>query len=477
MTTTFLFIDSLNNDRFTKSLARSHVLKGKNVGRKLNRRPRVEPDRRKPASAFLSNPGRDVARQLANSSELDTTPSIIPEASLPLNYLYFNDHLLDSAFPIEVTLKSQHLVQQFYGIVVESLYPPRLCHSLYKPRRDWLHMLFEDHMSYHCSMALMASMDSFFTGRGSLAPKAVYHLGCAVNLVNKKLATADALSDSTLAVVNFLVVQHLVREEHVQAEVHHKGLRKMVELRGGLSQLAHNEMLALKLCKTDVDYALHYGTSTCFYRDHMAEVYRSLRTDGFVRTNDWERLPPSAHNLNPFLRCILQDVMNICALFNNEKLNFRLESSMLQEFVVSVGHRVVQSHPLSETPLKDPVEGAYHIGLAAFVTTLMLQFGRRRYLKFSLVGKCLKEAVMLSLDEEHDGIVLWLLFLGGISVLGDMQDAWLGTRIRHILARLGIKGWTEVRRHLVQYPWISAVHDDGGKRLWEFVMRDQARIR
>ena len=92
-------------------------------------------------------------------------------------------------------------------------------------------------------------MDSFFSGSKDLPPKAVHHLSRAVNLVNTKLGTVEALSDSNLAAVNFLVVHHLIREEYEQAQVHYNGLQKMVELRGGMAQLAHNDMLALKLCK------------------------------------------------------------------------------------------------------------------------------------------------------------------------------------------------------------------------------------
>jgi hypothetical protein len=95
----------------------------------------------------------------------------------------------------------------------------------------------------------MSSLDSFFSGSEYLPPKAVHHLGCAVNLVNTRLGTAEALSDSNLAAVNFLVVHHLVREEHEQAQVHYRGLQKMVELRGGMARLAHDDVLALKLCK------------------------------------------------------------------------------------------------------------------------------------------------------------------------------------------------------------------------------------
>jgi hypothetical protein len=97
----------------------------------------------------------------------------------------------------------------------------------------------------------MATLNQFFGGDGGarvVSPKAIYHLSQAVSLVNQKLNTSEALSNSNVTVVNFLVVQHLVRDAHSEAEVHLDGLDKMIELRGGLSQLG-DRLLALKICR------------------------------------------------------------------------------------------------------------------------------------------------------------------------------------------------------------------------------------
>lgn len=97
----------------------------------------------------------------------------------------------------------------------------------------------------------MATYVQFFSGREtvSTSSQAIYHLNQAVGLVNKKLQTVEALSNTNLAVVNFLVVHELLRESGSKARIHMKGLQKMVELRGGLSQLEDDDLLAVKFCK------------------------------------------------------------------------------------------------------------------------------------------------------------------------------------------------------------------------------------
>lgn len=84
-----------------------------------------------------------------------------------------------------------------------------------------------------------------------MSHEAIYHLGRAVGLVNEQLSTPKALSSSTLIVVNFLVVHEIVRESKSEAEIHLKGLQKMVHMRGGLANLETSEdaLLVLKFCR------------------------------------------------------------------------------------------------------------------------------------------------------------------------------------------------------------------------------------
>jgi hypothetical protein len=203
----------------------------------------------------------------------------------------------------------------------------------------------------------------------------------------------------------------------------------------------------------------------------MLSIYQALSADGFFPSKNATTPPSSLHELDPSIRQIFLNVTNMCSFFNNTKLNFRLDPQLLQEFVVSVGHAVIHTHPLSDLPLKNKVDGAYHIGLAAFVITLILQFGRHRYLRYNLLGTCLEDVIARGLDEKYDGLMLWIMFLGGISVVSGGRRAWLGARICEIVTRMGLDDWAGVRTHLLQYPWISAVHDDGGELLWESVAK------
>jgi hypothetical protein len=95
----------------------------------------------------------------------------------------------------------------------------------------------------------MATLNQFFFGRHVASSDAAYHLTKAVILVKQSLDTPEALSNTNISVVNFMVVHELLNGAKCRAEVHLEGLKKMVELRGGISKLGDDSMLMVKICR------------------------------------------------------------------------------------------------------------------------------------------------------------------------------------------------------------------------------------
>lgn len=69
-------------------------------------------------------------------------------------------------------------------------------------------------------------------------------------MVQQRIDGKDALSDSTLAIVISLFHQEQIRKQYAAAEVHMKGLQRMVQLRGGIQKLETSPYLMLKTCKS-----------------------------------------------------------------------------------------------------------------------------------------------------------------------------------------------------------------------------------
>lgn len=169
MARTFLFVDAFKDDKATRSRARSHVLKGKNAGRKFDRRSKNQLDRSrggKPDTAVPKSKDRVMCTSKSNIARERNQPSGPPsQPFLALRYCSLNDHLYDFAFPVADPLRSQCVIRQcilpFHRpsidarylpltvclFVLEAIYPPRLCESLHKPRAYWLQSCFQDEMS------------------------------------------------------------------------------------------------------------------------------------------------------------------------------------------------------------------------------------------------------------------------------------------------------------------------------------------
>lgn len=218
--------------------------------------------------------------------------------------------------------------------------------------------------------------------------------------------------------------------------------------------------------RTDLDCALSYGTAPCFYRDRMSHVIWRLASQGFpmsqhsINSNSW------FNELNPTLRQLFLEVTCIGSSFN---MGYKLDPYMFQEFIVSLGYRLISFHAIgSPSPqLENKVDRAVHIGLTVFLTTLFLRRGDRCFLRYKPVAKHLTCVVDTGLDEEHNDLMLWLLFIGGVSVLGDLDTTWLSMRMRHAAQSLNLTSWKGIQLCLVQFPWINVLHNEAGEALWK----------
>ena len=154
--TSFFFVDVSRVDSTTKSRARSHVLKGKNAGRKLKSRSKLQHAKTSTSSDVL------VTKQRVYCSRKDLERSSSSLSPTPLGYSPFNTGLITFTYPVDDTPQYECLIKSctpcllnrwvnylpiaVLVYVVEALYPPRLCQSLHKPRSYWFHMFSKDQM-------------------------------------------------------------------------------------------------------------------------------------------------------------------------------------------------------------------------------------------------------------------------------------------------------------------------------------------
>jgi len=95
----------------------------------------------------------------------------------------------------------------------------------------------------------MDTLNAFFRDAKGLSRQTALHLNTAVRSVSARLGTPKAFEESNFLVVNFMIVQGLVQEDHTSTVIHRNGLMQMTQLAGGFSSLHLDDTLMIKICK------------------------------------------------------------------------------------------------------------------------------------------------------------------------------------------------------------------------------------
>jgi hypothetical protein len=54
-----------------------------------------------------------------------------------------------------------------------------------------------------------------------------------------------------------------------------------------------------------------------------------------------------------------------------------------------------------------------------------------------------------------------------MSVLKQDDQVWTTTLMSRAAELAGVESWGQARQLLLQFPWITAIHDDMGTKVWE----------
>lgn len=107
--------------------------------------------------------------------------------------------------------------------------------------------MFEDSTYLHFILFFSSAVNDAFLRR-SFGKTTYYHMGRTINSLSEKVARAE-LDDSTIAVVSSLVIVTALFTDYKAAKAHVAGLKRIVQLRGGLDAFRHNLSLYIKLAR------------------------------------------------------------------------------------------------------------------------------------------------------------------------------------------------------------------------------------
>lgn len=145
----------------------------------------------------------------------------------------------------------------------------------------------------------------------------------------------------------------------------------------------------------------------------------------------------------------------------------KLDGYTYHDIIILIGYRLVLISPFNSPRPSNTLENDLHLGCLAFLTTLLLGFGRK-FPHFPLLAKHFSLAVRESLGrhEKHQEFYFWTLFIGAVATVENANDHCLMSRVSEISLALGLSSWEDINRTLSKFPWINSLHNNAGKALW-----------
>ncbi|KAI0128356.1 hypothetical protein BJ170DRAFT_324629 [Xylariales sp. AK1849] len=425
---------------------RSHVMRSKNAGR----------------------PRRSTRKQ---TKIIHIGPNTAGAGCLTPQRLLWNDLSLTS-FPQQVDLESTKLIHRWFLDISDKLFPPQFCSKYHILKSIWVNCVLADKAYFHAMLAISASYVDFFERKPRTSLKALCHISQAYSLANLKLSSFDPISDNALAAVVTLVIYQQIHDQYTTGLIHLKGLCKMIQVGGGVGRLMQeNRTLALKALRTDAELTLKTGLPTTFNGGAVSTILIRGEFDTIK-----EKRPSHIPGLPP----VMFDIIIFAHLLNirEKEDESKLDPLDYTETVLSLLYRLVgTSRYTTGLPYATNIcEDVAHLALLPFMTTLLPEYARDRPSN-TLLSNRLDSIIYVLYTTTSDtenarlSLLLWALFIGGISVSKSKDQTWISIMILETCERLELHDWHVVHGRLSHLPWINSLHSAPGRCLWELSQR------
>lgn len=300
----------------------------------------------------------------------------------------------------------------------------------------------------------------------------------AMRLLRRELSTNSEPQDYSLAVIVSLAIHANLTNTVNESRIHLHGLKHIVELRpGGLAALcADAPEVGNKIRRADLDLALMAGTLTLF-GSQSSPLPATLHV---VPVVDGQKLnialPHPLGETSPALQSAIRDVLALCGYAGRAQLG----AFQYQDLIISIFQRLVDYRPLAGPRPPHPLDEVCQLGFLAFMSTLIHHNQQRRPTCSTLLSKVLRTRLdrfnndmVSSQANKYSSLCLWLLFVYAVSAPSYEKccdaSSSVARRIHALADTLILRTWEGVNTHLSVYPWITAFHDELGRKLWESV--------
>ncbi|KAF8847826.1 hypothetical protein BDZ45DRAFT_307962 [Acephala macrosclerotiorum] len=246
----------------TRKLIRSHVMLGK------NRTKSSQAKRRKVTTSRVRINDHDQTASTPLDEVIDACRSAIPRR--------VSSDLSFTNFAVELEPATWGDIIKFFTISLRIMCPLASVVDFHRKEKSWFEPYALDAAYIHVTIFAVEAFAEKITYQEttqSVKQEAALYFLKGVQLLRERLLTEDEevkVSDSTISTVLTLAMSAKLVGEYETTKQHMEGLRKMVNLRGGLGKFGDKKLL-LEILRCDIAMALHTSSSTVFFDVRILE--------------------------------------------------------------------------------------------------------------------------------------------------------------------------------------------------------------
>lgn len=272
----------------------------------------------------------------------------------------------------------------------------------------------------------------------------------------------EATTTSTMTVVISLAAAAAILGDLETVEKHMNGLRRMIELRGGLHTLREGSVVEHKAQRIDFGLALATGSNLRFMNENISWNPQIAHGVSVSKLPELSMIDPRP---DPRLLNIWADLRVFSRVANEAtKTGVKMSEALFSRLNTSVPSRLValQFDPTSMSEL-------LRLCMMAFMKSLLIQIDGLGP-KMTFLAKGLQNAILAQEfppAPEQARVLLWVLFISSLSIFEKSDQDWLKVALVQTVSALGLQTWAETRIVLKSFLWVDLVYNQLGKRLFE----------
>ncbi|KPM42814.1 hypothetical protein AK830_g3727 [Neonectria ditissima] len=447
-------------DPATRKLIRSHVMRGK-------KQPRARPDKGQHITNRAVSGKRTEAARVKLEEVIEMyRPQIPSRVGSDTSCITVADGIEPSMFAN---------IAKVSPVATRIMFPLLGAIGFQADNQSWLYLVMLDAAALHITaFAIEEFMDRVLRRQSNVAnPAAMLHFNKGLTLLRERLLGGNdeaKVSDSTIGVVVKLASAAHFNGDYEAAKRHMEGLRKMVELRGGIEAL-QGKQLFVEILRCDLGIALLNSSSPLFFH-HPSEPVPPYSENMFSNFNDKMALQDDLKligNLSVDLVAAWRVMRRFCLVVNLGTQTQRLiRPEIVHETMTAVIYRLINMGVATGV-----FDETIRQGLLAFSHHVFLQWQdiKLPYHRFPATYK----SCVLQLRAANGGspqLMLWLLMTGAVSVFPLSEQGWFQQCLREYAELCEVRTWKKMQEVLKSFLWIALLDEEPGKRIYDSLYAD-----